>query len=86
MSAGTVMPPVLGLAAYRVQLAAELLADIEGDRLPAEQLLFKVRRLANIAGDQDVEEWIRCELEGYPATIPQSVGRWLDSTGRCARF
>lgn len=77
--------PTAGLADYRVQLAAELLADIEGDREPAERLLYKAARLANIAGDADVEEWMGCELKGYPAAIPGSVEPWLEKTGRRTR-
>src|SRR5713101_7152707 len=77
---------VKDVTAYRVQLAAELLRDIEGHLLSAEQLLFKARRLANIAGDKEVEECISCELGGYPRVIPRAVERWVDATGRRARI
>jgi hypothetical protein len=65
-----------------VQLAADVLADIEGDRLPAEPLLFKARRLAHIAGDKDIEEWISWELEGYPATLTPAMEARIDAVGR----
>jgi hypothetical protein len=70
---------------YRVQLASELLVDIEHDREGAERLLYKAARLAAVAGDVAAKEWIECELKGYPQVIPPSVEPWLDATGRRTR-
>src|SRR3989442_1490227 len=78
--------PTVGLVDYRVQLASELLADIENDREGAERLLYKAARLADVAGDDAVKEWIECELKGYPDKIPPSVESWLDATGRRKRI
>jgi hypothetical protein len=75
----------LGLADYRSSLAAELLADIEGYRLPAEGLLFKARRLAQVAGDRDIEDWLSAELSGYPAVVPDGLAAWLERVGRIRR-
>lgn len=55
------------LATTRVQLAKELVEDIEQYRLPAEPLLMKARRLANLVGDNDAYDWIGWELAGYPS-------------------
>jgi hypothetical protein len=77
--------PLAGLTQYRLQLANEVLLDIEHDREDAERLLYKAVRLADIAGDKDAKAWIECELGGYPQTIPPDVEPWLDKTGRRTR-
>jgi len=71
-----------GLTEYRLQLADEVLQDIEQDREAAERLLFKAVRLADVAGDKDVKAWLECELSGYPKDIPASLVAWLNKTGR----
>lgn len=63
----------MGLIDHRVQLANEIIADIEGDRISDEQILYKARRLANLVADPDVEEWLGYELAGYPPSIPERL-------------
>jgi hypothetical protein len=72
----------LGLASYRSQLASAILTDIELRRVTSEQLLMKARRLANAAGDSDVEEWLGYELGGYPAELPPQMAPFVDRVGR----
>ncbi len=70
------------LSEYRLNLADEVLNDIEEDRENAERLIFKAVRLADVAGDEDMKAWLECELSGYPGEIPASVEPWLAQTGR----
>ena len=74
--------PLTGGAAYRASLAADLVLDIELNRLPVEPLLYKARRLANILGDVEVEEWLGCELGGYTAEVPVHAMAMAKRVGR----
>jgi hypothetical protein len=67
-----------------LELAKELLDDIELSRLSAESLLLKASRLARWVGSDEIKQWIKHEMQGYNSTEPVSVkymgltGRWLD--------
>lgn len=69
---------------YIVELAAELLDDIELSRLPAETLLLKASRLARLAGSDEVQKWLGYERGGYISTDSLSLkyvgltGRWIN--------
>jgi hypothetical protein len=66
-----------------LELAKELLDDIELSRLSAESLLLKASRLARWVGSDEIKQWIKHEMQGYNSTEPVSVkymgltGRWL---------
>ncbi|MCX5525583.1 hypothetical protein OG342_22470 [Streptomyces bobili] len=51
--------------AHALELAEELLADIELDRLPLDKQLLKGARLARLVGDERFSMWIGKELSGY---------------------
>ncbi len=51
--------------AYTLELADELLAEIELDRLPLDKLLLKASRLARLTGDEKFSTWVRKEIYGY---------------------
>ncbi|MFD9610118.1 hypothetical protein ACFWWS_12200 [Streptomyces sp. NPDC059083] len=51
--------------AHAMELADQLLADIELDRLALDKLLMKSARLARIMGDEGFSEFVRKELHGY---------------------
>ena len=53
------------LSAHRLELARELLDDIELSRLTPEQLLLKAMRLARLRDDSEVRKWLNFELLGY---------------------
>lgn len=53
------------LPLHIVDLASNLIDDIELSRLPAEQLLFKAARLARLIEDPVMTKWLRFELNGY---------------------
>ena len=59
-----------GLAAHKLDLARELLDDIELSRLAPEQLLLKATRLARLLDAKEVQKWLQFELEGYPGNDP----------------
>ena len=67
-----------------LELAKELLDDIELGRTDAERLLLKASRLARWVGTEEVRYWLTLELGGYNNTNPISkkymgiTGRWLD--------
>jgi hypothetical protein len=67
-----------------LELAKELLDDIELGRTDAERLLLKASRLARWVGSEEIRYWLQLELGGYNDTNPISLkymtitGRWLD--------
>lgn len=67
-----------------LELARELLDDIELSRLAPEPLLLKASRLARWAGSDEIRYWLRLELGGYNSSNPTSLkymgitGRWLE--------
>jgi hypothetical protein len=50
---------------HAMELADQLMADIELDTLPLDKLLLKGARLARLVGDDRFSEWIGKELHGY---------------------
>lgn len=67
-----------------LQLAKELLDDIELNRLSAEALLLKASRLARWVGSDEIKYWINLEMKGYNSSNDISLkymgitGRWLN--------
>lgn len=67
-----------------LDLAKELLDDIELGRTDAERLLLKASRLARWVGSEETQYWLKLEMGGYNNTHPLSLkymgitGRWLD--------
>jgi len=66
-----------------VDLARELLDDIELNRLGAEQLLLKATRLARWMGSTEIQDWLRLEMVGYndgevSLKYMSLTGRWTD--------
>ncbi len=51
-----------------VELAKELLDDIELNRMSAEHLLLKATRLARFMGSEETQQWLRLEMIGYNIT------------------
>ncbi len=70
-----------GLAAHKLDLARELLDDIELSRLAPEQLLLKATRLARLLDAKEVQKWLQFELEGYPGNDPVAL-RYMSRTDR----
>ncbi|YCO43629.1 hypothetical protein HGG83_09755 [Thiopseudomonas denitrificans] len=69
-----------------LELAKELLDDIELSRLSAESLLLKASRLARWVGSDEIKYWIKLEMQGYNASNEISLkymgitGRWTDKS------
>ncbi|EFL87693.1 hypothetical protein [Ahrensia sp. R2A130] len=67
-----------------VELAGEILNDIELNRLESDKLLLKCSRLARLAGSDEIKRWIGFEMQGFNSTDPVSIlymsktGRWTD--------
>ena len=76
-------PQLTSKAGQILDLATELVDDLELSRLPATGLVLKTMRLARLTGDQKVQEWLGYELVGYSDT-PVGVefmtltGRWIN--------
>src|SRR5258705_7443801 len=70
-----------GLAAHKLDLARELLDDIELSRLGPEQLLLKATRLARLLDAKEAQMWLRFELEGYVNNDRVAL-QYMDRTGR----
>lgn len=68
------------LSEVQLELARELVDDVELSRLPAEQTLLKALRLARLLEDEKVQEWLRYELSGYQDT--QRCRPWMRRFGR----
>ena len=64
-----------------LQLARELLDDIELSRTTPESLILKASRLARWVGSDEVCIWLKCEMLGYNATDPTSM-KYMGLTGR----
>lgn len=64
-----------------LELAKELLDDIELSRLSAEPLLLKVSRLARLIGSEKIKYWINLEMKGYNSSNPISL-KYMGLTGR----
>lgn len=64
----------------QLELAKELLDDVELSRLPPEQLLLKASRLARLVDDTATVRWVGWELNGYPNN--QDAKSWMRRFGR----
>ncbi len=64
-----------------LELAKELLDDIELSRLSAESLLLKASRLARWVGSDEIKYWINLEMKGYNASNETSL-KYMGVTGR----
>ncbi|MEQ4609829.1 hypothetical protein ABMX48_26330 [Streptomyces cavourensis] len=52
---------------HALELADELLSDVELDRIPLDKLLLKGARLARLTSDDEFAKWIKKELSSYSA-------------------
>jgi len=66
-----------------LELARELLDDIELSRLGGEALILKASRLARVADDAVALTWLSFERNGFDDS-PESQA-WIESTGRKAK-
>ncbi|MDH1868941.1 AbiTii domain-containing protein [Pseudomonas sihuiensis] len=67
-----------------LELAKELLDDIELSRASAESLILKASRLARWVGSEEIRYWLKLEMQGYNSSSEVSLrymgvtGRWVD--------
>src|SRR5690606_32340108 len=67
-----------------LELAKELLDDIELSRTSAESLILKASRLARWVGSEEIRYWLKLEMQGYNSSSQVSLrymgvtGRWVD--------
>jgi hypothetical protein len=54
---------------HELELAKELLDDIELSRLKVEQLILKASRLARLCGSEEFQKWIGYEMRGYYSDV-----------------
>lgn len=73
------------LSDHKLELAIELLEDIELARLPADKLLLKATRLARLIGDSERMAWLGFELYGYNGHDETSL-KYMGWTGRWTNF
>jgi hypothetical protein len=64
-----------------LDLARELLDDIELGRTTAEGLILKASRFARWVGSDETKYWLQLEMSGYNNTNPISQ-KYMDITGR----
>jgi hypothetical protein len=76
--------PTQSKSGHIVELARELLDDIELSRIDADKLILKASRLARFAGSDEVRTWLKYEMGGYENTpigikYMSLTGRWTDA-------
>ena len=64
-----------------LELAKELLDDIELSRTSAESLILKTSRLARWVGSEEIRSWLKLEMRGYNSTNEISL-KYMGITGR----
>ncbi|OWV29960.1 hypothetical protein [Halomonas campaniensis] len=71
-----------------LELAKELLDDVELSRTSAESLILKASRLARWVGSEEIRYWLKLEMQGYNSSNEISLrymtitGRWVDREKR----
>ena len=69
---------------HELELAKELLDDIELSRAPIETIILKSSRLARLCGSEEFQKWLSYEMRGYVSDTQLSLnymgltGRWID--------
>jgi hypothetical protein len=82
------MPETQSRSEHILELARELLDDIELNRTTAEGLILKASRLARWVGSDEIRYWLQLEMGGYNNQNPVSskymgiTGRWIDREKR----
>lgn len=66
-----------------VQLAKELLDDIELSRLSGEPLILRATRLARLINSEEIQSWLQYELKGYTCENELEI-KYITKTGRWA--
>ncbi|AZW29151.1 hypothetical protein [Bordetella bronchiseptica] len=64
-----------------LELARELLDDIELGRAEGERLILKASRLARWVGGDEFRDWLKYEMGGYNSSEPLSL-KYMARTGR----
>jgi len=72
-------------AEHVLELSRELLDDVELGRLDADKLLLKCSRLARLVGSEEIQAWIKFEMQGYNSTDPISL-KYMSRTGRWTNY
>lgn len=72
-------------AEHILELSRELLDDIELSRLESDKLLLKCSRLARLAGSEEIQAWLKLEMQGYNSKDPVSL-TYMSKTGRWTNY
>lgn len=73
---------------HELELAKELLDDIELSRASTETIILKASRLARLCGSDEFQKWLTYEMRGYPGSEDLSLrymgltGRWTDKENK----
>jgi hypothetical protein len=66
---------------YILNVAKEIIEDIESGQITAESISLKALRLAKLAGSEEVKTWLWYETRGYNASDPIAI-KYLGLTRR----
>jgi hypothetical protein len=66
-----------------IELASEILEDIEYQRTTANAQLLKASRLARLMGDEETLKWLQCEISGYK-NLDGPESKWASLANRLA--
>ncbi|WP_429240928.1 hypothetical protein [Erwinia aphidicola] len=66
---------------HELELAKELLDDIELSRSSTETIILKASRLARLCGTDEFQKWLTYEMRGYPGNIELTL-KYMGLTGR----
>lgn len=53
------------ISKHKLDLACQLLDDVEMSRMPLENIVMKASRLARLVENEDVRQWLEYEMAGY---------------------
>lgn len=64
-----------------LDLAKEIVDEIELNKFEAQSILLKATRLARYIENEEIRSWLRFEMQGYPGNDPVSI-KYMGKTGR----
>lgn len=74
----------LSKSEYIISLAKEIIDNIELSNCEPQSILLKTTRLAREIDNEEIREWLKCEMQGYSsnnkvaAKYMSKTGRWTD--------
>ncbi|MEI3802737.1 MULTISPECIES: AbiTii domain-containing protein [unclassified Chitinophaga] len=68
-----------------IDLAKEIIDNIELSEIDAQSILLKTTRLARYADAVEIREWLKMEMQGFPSNNP-TAEKYMTKTGRWINY